>query len=164
MRKNLFLASFTLLSALLLLGSLLGLAANPQGDRREFDLRSKFQGKRLNEGRNTIETLSTGEKLVVVIQDKKFRDILLIASDGKEAEGKVNDPSGGRSERKRGEKVTVAVDCTATFITTTTDKKGNTTTTTTVVQIPCPADIAELGGGDTYRPPKNSNSNSSSKP
>jgi hypothetical protein len=178
MRKKLTLTSTVLAAALAALGGLMALAASPQNDRqarsidvnvyknspqqerREIDLRARFVGKKFHEGRNTIETFPNGDAIIIEIWRNKFRDILLVTADGHEVKGTVNDPSGGRSERKKGDRVSQSVACTATFITTTTDKKGNTKTTTNVVQIQCPSDIDGLGGQDTFQPPSNSNSNS----
>lgn len=123
--------------ALVGLSGLLGMTTAAQDlPTREIDLRPKLKDKKFADGRRVeIQTLDTGEKIVAEIKNGEFVKWFLVSTDGSEVQGEV--------KKKR---VTTTVVCTSTMITITTKTVNGVTTTTkhtSVIQIPCPANLAD---------------------
>jgi len=111
---------------------------------REIDLRAKLKDKKFTDGRRvTIETLTSGEKIVAEVKAGKFLNWFLVGTDGTEVQGVV--------KKKATSKETLTSTCTMTVNQTSTThrliRKDVVTTTSTVVQIPCPSGFE----GDTFK-------------
>ena len=102
---------------------------------REIDLRAKLKDKKFADGRRVeIQTLDTGEKIMAEIKNGEFVNWFLVNADGTEVQGEF--------KKKH---VTTTVVCTSTLVTITTKTVNGVTTTvkhTSVIQIPCPANLA----------------------
>lgn len=102
---------------------------------REVDLRAKLKDKKFADGRRVeIHVFPDGDKLMAEIKNGEFLKWFLVTDDGTEVQGEV--------KKKH---VTTTVVCTSTLVTITTKTVNGVTTTykhTSVIQIPCPANLA----------------------
>jgi hypothetical protein len=122
------------------LSGLLNLTTMAQGritlQTREVDLRPKLKDKKFDDGRRVeIHAFSNGDKIVAEIKKGEFLKWFLVAADGTEVQGEI--------KKKH---VSTTVVCTLTVIIVTTKTVNGVTTTTelpAVVQIPCPANLAD---------------------
>ena len=102
---------------------------------REVDLRPKLKDKKFTDGRRVeVHAFSDGEKIVAEIKNGEFLKWFLVNAEGTEVQGEV--------KRKQ---VTTTVVCTSTIVRVTTKVVNGQTVTekkVTVIQIPCPANLA----------------------
>jgi len=102
---------------------------------REFDLRPKLKDKKFADGRRVeVHAFPDGDKLLAEIKNGEFLNWFLVTADGTEVQGEV--------KKKH---VTTTVVCTSTMVTVTTKTLNGVTTTTkhvSVIQVPCPANLA----------------------
>jgi hypothetical protein len=102
---------------------------------RELDLRAKVKDKKFADGRRVeVHAFPDGDKIVAEIKNGEFLKWFLITADGEEVQGEV----------KKKQVITTVV-CTSTMITFITKTVNGVTTTTkkvSVIQIPCPANLA----------------------
>jgi hypothetical protein len=102
---------------------------------REFDLRPKLKDKKFADGRRVeVHVFPDGDKIVAEIKNGEFLKWFLVTPDGTEVQGEV-----------KKKQVTTTVVCTSTLVTITTKTVNGVTTTTkhtSVIQVPCPANLA----------------------
>jgi hypothetical protein len=102
---------------------------------REIDLRAKLKDKKFADGRRVeIHAFPDGDKIVAEIKNGEFVKWFLVTADGEEVQGEI-----------KKKQVTTTVVCTSTLVTITTKTVNGVTTTykhTSVIQVPCPANLA----------------------